>query len=431
MPPTPWRRRAFAALAQPAFRVFLTGHLASVFAFWMRIAAQGWLVYALTGSKAQLGLVSAAGLLPTVLISPLAGAWADRHDKRRLLIGAALGTLLANLALAAVILSGQVRVLHVVVTAVVVGALRAVEMPVRQAYVVEVVGREGLGNALALVASTFNLARVLGPTFAGLMLAGLGTGPCYVLIGLLSGGTMLTLARLPSSPPPAVLTMEGPWAHLAEGVRYVAGHARIRWQMALMGASMLLTFTYTGMLPALSQDAFHLAERGYGVLMGLSGVGALAGALWVSGRAGHAQADLRMLVRCMGLGALCVTGLALSPHAWVAGLPLALAAFFQVAFMASSNTVIQAEVPDHLRGRVMGLWVLVFGATAPLGNLGIGFLAQAVGLRPALTASSLAGALVAVALALRLARSPAAAAPGASALSAARDPGAEPPLPPA
>ncbi len=428
MAPGPWRARAFAALVEPGFRRFLAGHLFSVFAFWMRIAAQGWLVYDLTGSKAQLGLVSAAGLLPTVLIAPLAGVWADRADKRRLLIGVALGTLLANLGLAAAILAGQARVLHVVVTAVLVGSLRAVEMPVRQAYVVEVAGRQVLGNALALQAGTFNLARVLGPTVAGLLLAAFGAGPCYALLALLSGGAALTLARLPSSPPPPRTGGESPFAHLVEGLRYVAGEPRLRFQMRLMGLAMLLTFTYTGMLPALAQDEYGLSERGYGVLMGLSGVGALAGALWVGGRVGHAQADLALLVRCLTFGGLAVAGLALAPGPGAAALPLLLAALFQVAFMASSNTLIQAGVPDRLRGRVMGLWVLVFGATAPLGSLGMGFLAERVGLRPALAGSALGG--VGVVLLLGWRRLPPGGLSGPSA-GAASDPAAEPPLPPA
>src|SRR5687768_5590607 len=183
----------------------------------MRIAAQAWLVFELTGSEAALGGVTAAGLLPTVVISPLAGALADRYDKRRLLMGVALGTLLANLALAAVIFAGEVRVSHVVATAVAVGCFRAVEMPVRQAFV----GHDTLPNAIALVASTFNLARVLGPALAGFLLAGAGTGTCYAVIGLLSGATAVTLALLPRKKrthPPA---LHGTWAQMRKGFAYV------------------------------------------------------------------------------------------------------------------------------------------------------------------------------------------------------------------
>lgn len=391
-----WAQRAFAALRLPAFRTFLLGHTVSVHAFWMRITAQAWLVFELTGSKAALGGVTAAGLLPTVLISPMAGALADRYDKRRLLMAVALGTLVANLALAAVLLWGDVRVAHVVATAAVIGALRAVEMPVRQAYVVEVAGHDTLPNAIALVASTFNLARVLGPSLAGLLLAVASTGTCYVVIGLLSGATAVTLARLPSraraGPPPA----HGTWAQLRQGVHYVAGHRHVRLLVLLMGSSMVLAWTYTGMLAALAQESFGLEERGYGVLMGVSGVGALAGALWVSGRTAHGPAEVTMLVRCVGVGALGVAGLALAPNAWLGGAALMVASFCQVAFMASSNTQIQREVPDALRGSVMGLWVFTFGATAPVGALLVGFAAERVGLRLAL----LGGALAAVGLTL-------------------------------
>lgn len=397
-----WSARTFAALAQPRFRHFLLGHATSVHAFWMRIAAQGWLVYELTGSKAALGAVSAAGLLPTVLISPLAGALADRYDKRRLLVLGALGTMAANLGLAVVILLGHATVLLIGVTAVVVGCLRAVEMPVRQAYVVDVVGREVLGNALALQASVFNLARVLGPALAGLVLAGLGEGVCYLVIAGLSLLTALTLSRLPATARREAGDGSGAFAQLREGLRYVLGHPRVRVQMQLMGASMVLAWTYTGMLPALAQDAYGLEERGYGLLMAISGAGALAGALWVGGRAGHIASGVNLLVRLVGLGALSVAGLALAPSALLGAVPLLLAAFFQVAFMATSNTLLQSDVPDHLRGRVMGLWVFTFGATAPAGSLLMGFLAEHLGLRTALTTTSLTAVVLAALLGLRM-----------------------------
>jgi MFS family permease len=334
----------------------------------------------------------------------MAGAFADRYDKRRLLIGAALGMLAANLALGLVILLGRVEVLHVTLTAIAIGCLRAVEMPVRQAFVVDVVGHDVLPNAIALVASTFNLARVLGPTLAGLLLAGAGAGPCYIVIGLLSGGTAITLARLVSRPRAPGQVHEGAWAHLMGGLRYVLAHRRVRLLMLLMGSSMVLAWTYTGMLAALARESYGLEESGYGVLMGLSGVGALAGALWVSGRVGLIPAETSMLLRCVAVGALAVAGLALAPNAWIATPALVVAAFCHVAFMSSSNTLIQRDVPDALRGRVMGLWVFTFGATAPFGALLVGFAAERVGLRTALLAGGLAAVAVTFAIGLRLAR---------------------------
>jgi predicted MFS family arabinose efflux permease len=398
----PWAQRTFASLRLPAFRTFLLGHTVSVHAFWMRITAQAWLVFELTGSKAALGGVTAAGLLPTVVISPMAGALADRYDKRRLLMLVALGMLAANLALAVVLFLGDVRVSHVVATAIVVGCLRAVEMPVRQAYVVEVAGHDTLPNAIALVASTFNLARILGPALAGFLLAWAGTDVCYAVIGLLSGATAVTLARLPSRPRAAGPAGHGTWAQMRKGFTYVAAHKHVRLLVLLMGSSMVLAWTYTGMLAALAQESYGLEERGYGVLMGVSGVGALAGALWVSGRTAHGPAETTMLVRCVGLGALAVAGLALAPNAWVAGPALLIAAFCQVAFMSSSNTQIQREVPDALRGAVMGLWVFTFGATAPLGALLVGLAAERVGLRRALLGGALAAVALTLVLGLRL-----------------------------
>lgn len=379
-----WSARAFAALALPRFRRFLLGHVASVHAFWMRVAAQGWLVYELTGSTAALGGVTAAGLVPAVVLAPWAGALADRHDKRRLLLLCTVGTLLGNGVMAALLLTGDVSVGLVTLAAAWVGCFRAVEMPVRQSYVVDVVGRDVLGNAIALQASTFNVGRIVGPALAGVLIAWLGIGGCYAAAGALSLGTLLTLLGLPSSPARAHAGARGALAQLVEGLAYVRAHALIRRMMLLMGGSMLCAWVYTGMLAALARESYGLDERGYGVLMGLSGVGALAGALWVSGRASRHAADPALLARLVGLGGLSVAGLALAPSAAWAAAPLLAAAFCQVAFMSSSNTRIQSEVEDHLRGRVMGLWVFTFGATLPLGSLLVGHLAELLGLRTAL-----------------------------------------------
>jgi MFS family permease len=392
-----WTARAFAALALPRFRRFLLGHVASVHAFWMRVAAQGWLVYELTGSTAALGGVTAAGLVPSVVLAPWAGALADRHDKRRLLLVCTLGTLTGNGAMAALLFTGGVSVGLVTLAALWVGCFRAVEMPVRQAYVVDVVGRDVLGNAIALQASTFNVGRIVGPALAGVLIAALGIGGCYAAAGALSLGTLFTLLGLPSSPVHAHAGARGALAQLVEGLSYVRGHALIRRMMLLMGGSMLCAWVYTGMLAALARESYGLDERGYGLLMGLSGVGALAGALWVSGRALRHAADAGLLARLVGLGGLSVAALALAPSAAWGAAPLLAAAFCQVAFMSSSNTRIQAEVEDHLRGRVMGLWVFTFGATLPLGSLLVGHLAQVVGLRHALLVCG--GLAVALALA--------------------------------
>lgn len=406
-----WASRAFAALALPRFRRFLLGHVASVHAFWMRLAAQGWLVYELTGSTAALGAVSAAGLVPSVVLAPWAGALADRHDKRRLLLLCTLGTLAGNGAMAALLVAGGVSVGLVTLAAIWVGCFRAIEMPVRQAYVVDVVGRDVLGNAIALQASTFNVGRIVGPALAGLLIAVVGTGGCYAAAGALSLVTLLTLLGLPHSRVHPHAGARGALGQLLEGLAYVRGHALIRRMMLLMGSSMLCAWVYTGMLAALARESYGLDERGYGLLMGLSGVGALAGALWVSGRTLRHAADPVMLARLVGLGGLSVAALALAPTALWAAAPLLLAAFFQVAFMSSSNTRIQAEVEDHLRGRVMGLWVFTFGATLPLGSLLVGNLAEVLGLRIALLVCGGLAVLLSLAFAPRRERAAAPAPP--------------------
>lgn len=383
-----WRRRTFASFAVPNYRWFFFGQGTSLVGSWMRATAQGWLVYSLTGSRLDLGTVAALSQVP-LFLSPVAGAFADRMDKRRLLMALASFCMVLSLTLAALVGSGEVRVGHVMLIACLAGCEMAVELPARQSYVVEMVGREHLLNAIALNSAMFNTARMIGPALAGLLMwafggrtpeaAMRGIALCFLVDGCSYSAVIFALTRIRTDPraePPA----DGGWRErLLAGFAYVRGDRRARLLLTLLAICILFGWSYVAVLPAFAKDVLGLGERGFGLLLSANGVGAAAGALWVAGRR---EAASRALLRRRVFGSLMLFGTMVvvfsrMTEPVLAGACLALAGFGAISFVSTSNTLIQLAVPDHLRGRVMGIWALVFGGSMPLGSWMVGALAQA------------------------------------------------------
>ena len=244
------RGGTFASLSIPAYRRFLFGNVTSLLGFWLRITAQGWLVWRLTGSEAMLGTVTAVGLLPFVVLSPLGGVWGDRVDRRRLLMLLPLVSVAANVILGVLVATGVVAGWPVLATAVVVGSARAVEIPVRNAFVRDLVGLESLRNAVALNAATFNTARVVGPAIAAAILWGFGIAPCFLFAAAGNLAMTLALATLDVAPPAGRGPRRNPFAEMAEALRYVRGHARTRTLLLLLAIALVFTWSYQTLMPA-------------------------------------------------------------------------------------------------------------------------------------------------------------------------------------
>jgi predicted MFS family arabinose efflux permease len=393
---------AFKALGVPAFRLYMSGQAVSVIGFWMRLTAQGWLAWELTGSKATLGMVSALGLVPVVLISPWAGTLADRFDRRRLLMAVATGTATVNVITGVEVLAGWMTLPHLVVQSAAAGVFRALEMPIRQAFVSDVVGKAHLFNAIGLNAAAFNGARIVGPAIAGAILAWKGSGPCFLAVAAAAAWNVLALWRIDLARRPTRVRDGGPWRQLLEGMRYVVRHRRTRTLILLQVIGMVSTWGYMALLPAYAQEVLGLAESGYSQMLAVSGVGALLGALWVSARAGRIPATRNVVFGCVWAGMLCVVGFGLARSMWAAAPALVVAAFCQVAFMATANTMIQEAAPDDLRGRVMGLWVFSFGASLPLGQAALGYVAEHVGLHEAIVGGPLVGLALSIVVRARM-----------------------------
>ena len=381
-------RDTFAALKHRNYRLFFAGQFVSLIGSWMQTTAQGWLVYQLTGSKVLLGTVAAVGSLPMLLLSVWGGSLADRHSKRTVILFTQTGMMLLAFAFAALVGSGRIQPWHILVLAALGGAAMAFDMPARQAFTVEMTSREDLMNAISLNSSIFNGARIVGPSVAGFLMAQVGMAWCFLLNGLSFIAVIagLLMMRLPEFVPPAEPPSTG--RHVLEGFAYVAGHRRVRLLLLFIGVVGIFGWSYSVLLPAYATDILHVGERGYGALLSANGVGALLGALTV------ATYGSRLRPRLMIFGGVWLFSAMLVLLAIVRWFPLVLACLAaggwgMLLCFSTTNTLVQTSVSDAMRGRVMGIWALVFGGLMPLGGLESGLLAHSVGVPWAIAAGAL------------------------------------------
>jgi MFS family permease len=371
-------RDTFAALKHRNFRLFFFGQLVSLIGSWMQNTAQGWLVYQLTGSKVLLGTVAAVGSMPMLLLSVWGGSVADRHPKRTVVLCTQSGMMLLAFLFAALVGSGRIQPWHILVLVALGGVAMAFDMPARQAFMVEMTSREDLMNAVSLNSSIVNGARVVGPAVAGLLMARVSLTLCFLLNGLSFIAVIvgLLMMRLP----PFVRSEEpsSTGRHMLEGFAYVAGHRRVRLLLVLFGVVGIFGWSYSVLLPAYATDLLHVKERGYGALLSANGLGALLGALTV------ATFGSRTRPRVLVLGGLWLFSAMLLLLAVIRWYPLVLACMLisgwgMLLYFSTTNTLIQTSVSDRMRGRVMGIWALVFGGMMPIGGLESGLLSHAVG----------------------------------------------------
>jgi MFS family permease len=381
-------RDTFAALKHRNYRLFFIGQLISLIGTWMQATAQGWLVYQLTGSKVLLGTVAAVGSLPMLLLSVWGGSVADRHSKRTVIFYTQTGMMLLAFGFAALVGSGRIQPWHILVLAALGGVAMAFDMPARQAFVVEMTSHEDLMNAVSLNSSIFNGARVVGPAVAGFLMAHAGMTWCFILNGLSFIAVMagLLMMRLPKFVPPTKPRSAG--RHILEGFAYVAGHRRLRILLLLFGVVGVFGWSYAVLLPAYATDILHVGESGYGVLLSANGCGALLGALTV------ATYGRRVKPRLLILGGLWLFSAMLVLLAVVRWYPLVLACLAvggwgMLLYFSTTNTLIQSSVSQVMRGRVMGIWALVFGGMMPVGGIESGFLSHAVGVPWTITVGAL------------------------------------------
>lgn len=371
-------RHTFAALKHRNFRLFFVGQLISLTGTWMQNTAQSWLVYQLTGSKLLLGVMAAVSSAPMLFFSIWGGSVADRHPKRTILLFTQSSMMVLAFVLAALVWAHVVRPWHILFLAGLGGVAMAFDMPSRQAFMVEMTSREDLMNALSLNSSIVNGARVVGPAMAGFLMAETGMAACFLLNGLsfmaVLGG--LLLMRLPKFIPPAAPAST--WQHAREGLAYVIKHRRVRTLLLLFAIVGVFGWSYSVVLPAFASELLHVDERGYGALLSANGIGAVFGALAVASLGRHVRPRL-MIFGGLGLFSLMLFLLSLTRNYYLALLFLAVAGWGMLLYFSTTNTVVQTSVTDEFRGRVMGIWALVFGGMLPVGGMEAGLLSHSCG----------------------------------------------------
>lgn len=382
------RANTFAALRHRNYQLYFGGQLISNAGTWMQIIAQGWLVYQITHSDLTLGIVGFASAIPTLLISPWGGVIVDRVPRRTLLILTQTGAMLLAFILAALAFANVVQEWHIILLAAGLGVVNSFDAPGRQAFVVDMVGREDLPNAIALNSMMFNSARVIGPAMGGLLLAVIGPAWCFTINGISFFAVILGLWAMRMGPLENKRISGSPWKQLTSGIAYVRGQPELLGLLLLALFFSVFGISYSTILPAFIEQILKLDAAGYGWITAATGVGAVSGAFLIANQHGPKlpAGGRGMWLWAAGFGFPVV--LTLFSFTTFFPLSLVLAFGLGVGFMVEFtiiNTLLQTRVDDHLRGRVMGLYTITFFGFAPLGNLAIGALSQWIGLSYAMT----------------------------------------------
>jgi len=391
------RRYGFGALSHRNFRLFFIGQGISLVGTWMQNVGEGWLILTLTNSPFYVGLTSALSSLGVLLFSLYAGVIADRVDKRRVIVFMQIAFMLEAFTVAILVWTGVVAVWQVLVLATILGIASAFDIPMRQSFLVEMVGKEDLMNAIALNSSLFNGARVIGPAIAGLLIGALGIAWCYFLNGLSYIAVIAGLLMMRLPPPVRTVKTTSTWGGFREVLAFLKGDRRMRSLMLLTSILSVFGFPYISMMPVFARDVLHLGATGYGALTSSIGIGAVIGALAIALASTRIRARGRlMLAGGIALGILLML-FAASRTLALSMVLLALAGCAMIVNNSLTNTLLQTAAPDHLRGRIMGFYSFVFVGMAPFGAFLFGLVAEHIG-APYTIAGG--GAIVAVAVAL-------------------------------
>jgi MFS family permease len=366
------------ALRHRNFQLFFSGQMISLIGTWMDNIAEAWLVYRLTGSSLLLGTVAFAGQIPVFLLAPIGGMVADRWNRQRVVIATQASSMVLAGVLAVLTLSHRVTVWEVVVLAALMGAVNAFDIPARQAFLVDMVGREDLMNAIALNSSMFNGARVIGPSIAGILVASIGEGWCFAANSISYIAVIIGLLLMHVNRAPVEVRRVSPFEHIVEGFRFVWNTGPIRALLLLLGLVSLVAMPYSVLMPIFAAKILHGNARTLGVLMGATGVGALGGALTLASRSGVRGLGRWVAMACGSFGVALIL-FSLSRWYFLSVVLLVPVGFAMMVQMASSNTLIQAMVPDRLRGRAMAVYSMMFMGMAPMGALLSGWSADHIG----------------------------------------------------
>src|SRR3954451_13078685 len=372
-------RFALRALSSRNYRLFFAGQSVSLIGSWMTRVATSWLVYRLTDSPFLLGVTSFAGQIPLFFLAPIAGVWIDRWDRHRTLVVTQAVSMLQSFALAVLALTGTITIWHILVLMLCQGVVNAIDMPARQAFLVQMVDRrEDLPNGIALNSSMVNAARLLGPAVAGLIIASVGEAYCFLIDGISYIAVIASLLAMTVQAKPKPARKKSVLVELNDGWKYVIGSLPIRVILLLLALVSLLGMPYTVLMPVFAARVLHGGPHTLGYLMAAVGVGALGGAAMLAARKSVLGLGRVIAFSTVLFGASLI-GFGLSHKLWVSLAALLVAGFGMITQMAASNTLLQTILEEEKRGRVMAFYSMAFAGMSPFGSLLAGVAAAKIG----------------------------------------------------
>jgi len=375
----------FRAFKSRNYRLFYAGQTVSLLGTWMQSVAVGWMAYRLSNSSLWLGLIGFASQLPSLLVMPFAGVLSDRLDRRRMLFITQTAFMLQATALAALYYAHALSLWYMVALSLLLGVINAFDIPIRQSFVVEIIDdKEDIGNAIALNSSMVNGSRLVGPALAGFLIAWYDEGICFLVNAVSFVAVMISLILMRVRPIQGRTDGQSVWQGLRDGVRYVFGHKSMRYIIFLLALASFVGMPYTVLLPIFARDVLGGGPHTLGILMGASGLGALAGSLFLASRKGTTHWARIIFVAAMIFGMMLIA-FSWSRRFWVSILLIVGAGFGMMVHMAMSNTVLQSLSDDEMRGRVISFYAMAFIGMTPFGSLLGGFLSDLWGASLTLT----------------------------------------------
>ena len=381
----------FVSLKHANYRYYFAGMCVSTIGTWMQNTAQPWLAYSLTKSALLLSVVSALQFLPALLFSLFAGVLIDRLPKKRMLIITQSLSLVITFVLWLLVKSGGIQYWHLLVTATLLGFVNTLDMPLRQSFVVEMVGHDDLMNAIALNSLTFNVARMIGPSLAGILMGTLGVSACFLVNALSFGAVLISLFFIHpiSNAVPEEKERQGVFASIRDGLKYIVHDETLFTTLLFMTVVSIFALNYGVTIPVFAREVLGLAETGYGFLMSALGAGALLGALLVAAlsKNGPRRSILFFFPALSGLVLILIGN---TNQFLTTALSLALGGFLFVTYLSSANANLQIHTQDRYRGRVMSVYSLIVAGSTPIGNLFVGAMDNRYGARMGFIASGIA-----------------------------------------
>jgi MFS family permease len=368
----------FRALRHRNFQLFFGGQLISLIGTWMHNVALAWLVYRLTGSAVLLGILGFATQFPIFLFAPFGGTVADRWNRRTVVIATQTVSMLLAFGIAALTFAHIVKIWELILVAALFGLVNAFDIPARQAFLMDMVGRDDLMNAIALNSSMFNGARVVGPAVAGILVAWIGEGWCFLANAISYIAVIVGLLLMKIAARQLQKVKASPFEHIAEGFRFIRQSAPILAILLLLACMSLFGLSYSTLMPIFADQILHGGARGFGILMGAAGFGALCGALTLAMRVGVRGLGRWIAIACAMFGCALIA-FSISRIFWLSVLLLIPVGYAVMLQTSASNTLLQTMAPDKMRGRVLAVYSMMFMGMAPLGSLIAGWVAKRIG----------------------------------------------------